>query len=79
MLGPNQSPDDIDGRMYRWENCSGGLISGICGVKSEPHGPFGGMLLGDGYWLHLETDWAVSYSGKNSALDQWIGICAPAG
>jgi hypothetical protein len=75
VLGPNQSPDDIDGRMYRWENCTGGLYIWDQWSEVGSHGPFGAMVLGDGYWLMLDADWAVSYSGRNSALDQWTGVC----
>jgi hypothetical protein len=76
VLGPNQSPDDIDGRMYRWENCTGGLYIWDQWSEVGSHGPFGAMVLGDGYWLMLDADWAVSYSGRNSALDQWTGVCS---
>ena len=76
VVAPLKTPDEIDGRMYRWENCSGGLYIYDLWSEVGSHGPFGGLLLGDGYWLQLDVDWPVSYSGKNSALDQWIGICA---
>jgi hypothetical protein len=76
VLGPLHDPGDVDGRMYRWENCSGGLYIWDMWSEVGSHGPFGGLIPGDGAWLYLDSDWAVSYSGKNSTLDQWIGICA---
>lgn len=77
VLSPNQDPDAIDLRLMRWENCTGGLY--IYDGWNEWEGPgfFGGALLGDGYWLTIEADWPVSYSGKRSSLDQWIDICSP--
>jgi hypothetical protein len=76
VLGPTHDPAEIDGRMYRWENCSGGLYMWDFWSEYGTHGPFGGAIPGDGAWLLLDNDWAVSYSGKNSTLDQWIGICS---
>ncbi|MBP6964026.1 MAG: hypothetical protein KBC96_06435 [Armatimonadetes bacterium] len=75
VLSPTQDPFDIDGRMYRWENCSGSLYNWDYWTEVGSHGPFGGALLGDGYWMQLDGPWAVSYSGKASTLDQWIGVC----
>ncbi len=75
VLSPTQDPFDIDGRMYRWENCSGSLYNWDYWTEVGSHGPFGGALLGDGYWMQLSDPWAVSYSGKASTLDQWIGVC----
>ena len=77
VLAPFKTPDEVDGRMYRWENCTGSLFIYDLWSEVGSHGPFGGLLLGDGYWMQLGEEWPVSYSGKNSALDQWIGVCAP--
>ena len=77
VLTPSKDPGELDGRMYRWENCVGGIYVWDMWSEVGANGPFAGLLVGDGYWLSLDTDWAVSYSSKKSALDQWIGICAP--
>ncbi|MBP6964424.1 MAG: hypothetical protein KBC96_08465 [Armatimonadetes bacterium] len=75
VLSPNQTPDNLDSRLYRWESCTGGLYAYDSWSEWEGPGAFGGLLLGDGYWLNLDEDRPVSYSGRNSALDQWIGVC----
>ena len=75
VLAPDQIPDYIDSRMYRWENCQRSLVAYDMWSEIGSHGPFGGMLLGDGYWVQLDEDWPVSYTGKRSTLDQWIGVC----
>ncbi len=77
VFSPTADPNDIDGRMYRWENCTGSLYLWDQWSEVGSHGPFGAVVLGDGYWMQLDADKAVSYSGRNSALDQWTGICSP--
>lgn len=77
VLSPGKDPFDIDGRLYRWEDCVGGLFVWDVWMDLETHGPFGGLLLGDGYWLQLDAGLPVSYSARPSSLDQWTGICAP--
>jgi len=65
----------IDGIVKRQENWNQGLYN-FDAAQAPLESWFGGMLLGDGYWvdLSLQSAWAVSYSGKASALDQWYGI-----
>ena len=44
--------------------------------SQEPLGIFGGMLLGDGYWVRPNTLWgetAIEYSGIDQGIPQWIG------
>ena len=41
-------------------------------MNSEPNGPFGGALLGDGYWLTPPADWSLGYASLPSTLDQWV-------
>ena len=77
VLSPGRDPNDIAGRLYRWENCLGGLCVWDAWSELDAHGPFGGLVLGDGYWLHLDEDTPVSYSARASSLDQWISICSP--
>ncbi len=77
VFPPDRDPNGIDGRLYRWESCTGSLSSWDMWSEVNAHGPFGGMLLGDGYWLQIDEDWPVSYSGRSSSLDQWIGVCRP--
>lgn len=77
ILPPDRDPGSLDTRLYRWENCTGGLYVWDSWSEWGVHGPFGGLLLGDGYWLNIDEDWPVSYSGRASSLDQWVGICSP--
>lgn len=77
VLSPWRDPFDIDGRLFRWENCVGGLFIWDMWTDLEIRGPFGGLVLGDGYWLNLDAEMPVSYSGRISNLDQWTSICAP--
>jgi len=74
-------PWALDARMYRWESCNQGLY--MWDIWSDDHtmnfmwGPFGGTVLGDGYWFNMAAPQGISYSGKLSDLDQWISICKP--
>ena len=72
VLAPGKTYEEVDARVTRFENAN--QSSYMYDMWSEPLGPFGGMLLGDGYWVKLDSAWAVNYSGKNSALDQWYSI-----
>lgn len=74
-------PTQIDGRMQRWESCVGGIY--IWDVWMDDHvsagtwGPFGGALLGDGYWIDSFFDVYFTYSGKRSDQDKWVSVCKP--
>ncbi len=74
-------PTQIDGRMQRWESCTGGLY--LWDVWMDDHvstgtwGPFGGAVLGDGYWVDSFFDVFVSYSGRRSNQDKWVSVCRP--
>jgi len=74
-------PWALDARMSRWESCNQSLY--VWDIWSDDHtmnlmwGPFGGALLGDGYWLRMDRPQPIVYSGKYSSLDQWISICLP--
>jgi hypothetical protein len=74
IFAPTQIPDEIDGRMYRLEQSNQSMY--LYDMWSEPQGPFGGNVIGDGYWLRLDdTAWAVDYSAKISTLDEWNSLC----
>jgi len=72
VLAPTKQYSEVDGRVTRHENSNQGIY--IFDEWSEPLGAFGGMLIGDGYWVKPPVAWPVNYSGKNSSLDQWYGI-----
>jgi hypothetical protein len=75
VLGPNRIPDDLDARLYRFENANQSMY--LFDMWTEPDGPFGGLLLGDGYWLCLNSAWPVAYSANASSLDEWISVEEP--
>lgn len=74
-------PTQIDGRMYRWESCGQSMY--IWDIWMDDHvsnwawGPFGGALLGDGYWIDSFFDVTYTYSGKRSDQDKWVSVCEP--
>jgi hypothetical protein len=71
-------PGDPDGRVYRVEAANRSLY--MYDMWSEPNGAFGGMLLGDGYWVLLDEAWAVDYTGLAGPaheIPQWIASSAP--
>ena len=65
------------GDVYRLEYANKSLY--LYDMWSEPNGAFGGMLLGDGYWVLLDNAWAVSYTGLAQEIPQWIASSAPEG
>jgi len=73
-------PFALDARMRKWESCDQSLYAWDMWmddhVANLAWGPFGGTLLGDGYWFDMGPQ-AISYQGKLSDLDQWISICQP--
>lgn len=77
VFSPNHDPDEIDGLLFRWENCIGGCMIWDPWSEVGGHGPFGGINLSDGYWLQTDATTTLQYSGRNSHNDQWIGVCAP--
>ena len=75
---PERDPFAIDWKVSRLEN---GNQSSFCyDAWQEVWQCFGGILLGDGYWVgELEAGWPIDYSGKlrPGGLDpmpQWIGV-----
>jgi len=70
-----RTPPEVDGRLYRWESANQSQY--MWDIWSEPNGQFGGMALGDGYWMWLDGVWNFSYSAKKSWLDQWVAACQP--
>jgi len=67
--------EQLDGRLYRWEQQT--LSQIMYDMWVEPMGVFGGLILGDGYWLSLDRALRCNYSAHTSHLDQWIGVCVP--
>jgi len=74
VLAPTKDPFEVDGRVYRVESAN--LSQYTYDMWSEPNGWFGGMLLGDGYWVLLDVAWAVDYTGLIQT-PQWIATCEP--
>jgi hypothetical protein len=70
-----RTPSEVDSRLYRWESANQSQY--MYDLWVEPNGAFGGMVLGDGYWLVLDEIWNSAYSAKKSSLDQWISVCTP--
>ena len=67
-------PDLIDGRLYRWDGPTQGLVAYDMWAPDI----FGGVSSSVGYWLKASGAAAVSYEGyAESDLDQWIA--APTG
>lgn len=71
----DHTPPEIDSGLYRWESANQSLYMYDSSV--EPNGVFGGMALGDGYWMWLDEVWTFSYRAKKSWLDQWVTACSP--
>ena len=77
VLSPSTDPDwytraeAIDGRIIRWD--AGTLSSKGFEMWSEPHGEFGGITLGDGYWVTADSAWTTcSYKARVQNIPQWI-------
>lgn len=72
--------DLIDGMIARLDPTSGGTED--YWSFQEPGGPFGGMLLGDGYWLNSTSQYTINYDGAPDGLpdgagqktDMWISL-----
>lgn len=65
------SPYDVSqSNLFRWE------AAAVSWIVYDPWSPstFGGMLLGDGYYLDADSDWAVSYIGTYREHDQWLTL-----
>lgn len=82
MVFAGGDPAQLDSSMQRWESCTQGLY--IYDIWSDDHtstggwGPFGGVILGDGYWLTGLTDpFDVTYPGIPSFFDEWVSVCEP--
>ena len=77
VIAPTKDPSEVTGRVYRLEYANKSLY--LYDMDAEPNGTFGGMLLGDGYWVLLDNAWAVSYTGLVQHIPQWIATSAPEG
>ena len=63
--------EPIDGKLLRWD--SGTASSKGFDMWSEPHGEFGGVILGDGYWVTASSAWTTcSYKARVQNIPQWI-------
>ncbi|MBP6963459.1 MAG: carboxypeptidase regulatory-like domain-containing protein [Armatimonadetes bacterium] len=60
----------IDGALYRWEASVGGLYT----YDTWTPDIFGGILLGDGYWMQSPSAKTISYQGRYQTDDQWITL-----
>lgn len=60
----------ISGKLQRWDSIGYGLVP--YRESDEPHGPFGGTILGDGYWLTANGAWTISYTARVNNIPQWI-------
>jgi hypothetical protein len=61
----------LDGRIIRWDAGTGS--SKGFDMWSEPHGEFGGAILGDGYWVTADSAWTTcSYKARVQNIPQWI-------
>lgn len=63
----------IDGAIFRLDATTGGTEPYFS--FQEPGGPFGGMLLGDGYWVNNSTgaEYTISYDGAPDGLPDGVG------
>ena len=79
----NGSPINLDaGRLYRWDAAGQGFL-----VYSDDPDAFGGILLGDGYWLGADepNNFIWQYDGApdglpdsgNNMTDMWISLPSP--
>ena len=70
LFAPNDPANTSVSQIYRWEN------GNLSQYLYDPWSPdaFGGMLMNDGYWVFLASDWPVSYSGKTTTIPQWHAI-----
>ncbi|MDH7482939.1 MAG: FlgD immunoglobulin-like domain containing protein [Armatimonadota bacterium] len=62
--------DPAAGNLWRWE----AMASSFFVYDQWDPVPFGGMLLGDGYYLLPDSDWALSFEGLYRTDDQWISL-----
>lgn len=70
-----KSMDDLEQRLTRLEASTQSAIPYDPLDEEERTGPFGGLILGDGYIVNPGlTGWAFSFSGLAPDKDQWIGI-----
>ena len=72
-----KTKSEISNQVYRWDTAN--VSQYRFDEFGEPFGPFGGMLLGDGYWVYPGDLWgstAISYSGINQDIPQWIATGA---
>ena len=76
IFAPGRTQGEIHYRLLGWDPI--GLGFPMYDQNSEPNGPFGGVVLGDGYWLKPPANWPLSYSSLHSTLSQWIAT-GPAG
>jgi len=60
----------IDDRLHRWEPLAASFVA----YDQWRPGDYGGMLLGDGFWLLSDAPHAISYQGRVQSVDQWISL-----
>lgn len=70
IFPPLKTQAEIDYILFRWESTNQSMY--VYDMLGEPNGPFGGVLLGDGYWLNAPSAWTVSYSCRLDTIDQWV-------
>lgn len=70
IIPPGKTQDEIDYRVMRWESANQSMY--VYDALGEPNGPFGGVLLGDGYWVNATGAWNSSFTGQIPTVDQWI-------
>lgn len=81
VWSPLKDMSQVDGKIKRWETANVSEIP--FDMWSEPLGRFGGIVLGDGYWVWpadsngVPQAWAVDYSGVNQSIPQWIATVQP--
>jgi hypothetical protein len=61
---------EIDYRLSRWDSIRRG--SPPFDMSAEPHGAFGGIMLGDGYWYNSASAYNISYKARVQNIPQWI-------
>jgi hypothetical protein len=60
----------VSGMLFRWE----ALRSSFVMYDEWSPGSYGGMLLGDGFWLWTDSPATVSYQGRYQSEDQWVTL-----
>lgn len=69
VYGPND-PTSGDTIIFRWEKAN--ISQYNYDMWNEDL--FGGVTLGDGYWMFLGLDWPLSYSVRDLGIPQWYAV-----